>query len=82
MRNQAMLRKLEKNEAADVRTVGEELAPGVFRLQAFTEGIDYCDAEKEDWIWSIGKDLRDGTILASTDARFFRNPDFDCLFLR
>jgi hypothetical protein len=31
----------------------------------FKEGKDYCDGERERWIWSIGQRKSDGTIFAS-----------------
>lgn len=44
--------------------------------------IDYCDANKEAWIWSIGKNLKTGQILASTGGKFYQNEEYECLFLR
>jgi hypothetical protein len=82
MANQAMANKLIKGKALDVRTVGHEVEPGVYQLRGYVDDVDYCDAEKEQWIWSIGKRLSDGVILASTDARFYENPDYKCLWLR
>lgn len=89
MRNQAMQRKLDERKCLDVssarRTVG-----GDYVLDAawgkFLDGVDYCDAKTESWIWSIGKLLRPlpsvmadgsretlplGTLLASTTPRHY-----------
>lgn len=56
--------------------------PTVFVLSRFVDGKDYCDAESESWIWSIGKSKKTGVIFASTDTRFYQNDDFESLFLR
>jgi hypothetical protein len=86
MINLAMKRKLEAGEALDVRRMMTQVEPAggalVFRLTGFVEGVDYCDAETERWIWSIGRSLLTGSILASTDTRFYQHPEFDCLWLR
>jgi hypothetical protein len=82
MHNRAMRRKLEDGEALDVRAIGKELEPGVFELSRFVDDVDYCDAKNEEWIWSIGRRLRDGVVLAATNARFYQNDEFECLWLR
>lgn len=82
MTNQAMQRKLDRDECLDVLEEGEEISPGVYLLRGFTEGVDYCDAEKEAWIWSIGRNLKTGEIHASTSAQFYQNPEYECLWLR
>ena len=51
-------------------------------LDAFAEDIDYCDAKREMWVWSIGRRKSDGVILASMDTVFYQNDAFDCLWLR
>jgi hypothetical protein len=76
-----MERMLKKGEALDVRKEGKEIAKGLYELRRFVEDVDYCDAEKEAWIWSIGKDA-DGKIFASTGTDFYQVEGFDCLFLR
>jgi hypothetical protein len=82
MKNRAMQRKLDAGEAFDVRRVGEEIDPGVFRLVDFILDVDYCDAQNEAWIVSIGEQLRSGEIHAATDNRFYHNPDYKCVWLR
>lgn len=82
LKNQAMARKLSKGEALDVRAIGTEVEPGVFELQSFTEDVDYCDAQTEAWIWSVGRRQADGQLLAATDARFYERPGYECLWLR
>ena len=81
MRNQAMRRKLDKAEAVDVSKC-ERDGSGNYILESFTEGVDYCDAAIEVWIWSIGKHIETGKILASPDGRFYKNPAYTCLWLR
>lgn len=80
--NLAMERKLEKGEAVDVTKAGERIAPGVWRLREFVDNVDYCDAEREEWIWSIGRNLATGDIVAATDTRFYLNDEWECLWLR
>ena len=82
MENLAMQRKLQEGIALSVLTEGVELPSGMYELRRFVQDVDYCDPKKERWIWSIGRRFSDGKILAATDARFYNNPNFDCLFLR
>ena len=82
MLNQRMQEKLEKREAIDVRAIGEELRPGFFRLNSYIDDVDYCDAANEAWIWSIGQNLSNGEIHASTSAGLYQNPDYRCLWVR
>jgi hypothetical protein len=82
MMNRSMQEKLNSGDALDVRKIGRVIQPGLFTLDQFLEGKDYCDAENEAWIWSIGRDKETGDILASTTAEFYQNPDFECLWLR
>jgi len=82
--NLAMARKLESGEALDVLAIGMLLPDhdGVYKLRTYIDDKDYCDAHLEAWIWSIGRSLLTGEILAATDARYYQNPDFECLWLR
>lgn len=82
MQNLAMLKMLVEGEALDVRRVGVQVAEGIFRLQRFDENKDYCDSVKERWIWSVGKNVFDGRIEASSDTRYYNDPNWECLFLR
>lgn len=82
MQNQAMQRKLTSRECLDVRALGEEIEPGLYRLDHFIEDVDYADAETETWVWSVGKSKDDGKIYAATDTRFYQNPAYECLWLR
>lgn len=82
MINQSMQRKLESGEALDVRKIGREVEPGRYRLDKFVADVDYCDAQKEVWIWSIGKNEKTGEVFASTDQTYYQNPECVCLWLR
>lgn len=82
MDNKAMERKLAEKEALSVLNLGKEIAPGLYELSTFIDDVDYCDPIKEYWIWSIGKHKDTGQIFAATDARFYQNQDFICLWLR
>lgn len=44
--------------------------------------LDYCDAKKEKWIWSIARRLSDGAIVASLSANLYQHKDFQCLWCR
>lgn len=44
--------------------------------------INYCDATYERWVWSIGRRLSDGVILASLAPDLYGHKDFECLWLR
>ena len=80
MGHRAMARKLNANRAIDVSAcprVGD-----YYILDDVVEGMDYCDAEREVWIWSIGKRNSDGVILASTKGDLYQNPNYECLWLR
>lgn len=77
-----MQRMLERGEALDVVKEGVEIAPGLYKLTRFVDGADYCDAQKEYWIWSIGQHYETKEIFAATDGRFYLNNQYRCLFLR
>lgn len=88
MRNKAMERKMEAGAVLNVRVMATKIETSVdgratlYTIPRYVDDIDYCDAETEAWIWSIGKSYLTGAIIASTDARYYQNPDFDCLWLR
>ena len=48
----------------------------------FREGLDYCHAREERWIWPIGVHRENGSIWASHDAGKYQNPAFICIWLR
>lgn len=77
-----MERKLKSGECIDVRKFGKEIGPGLFELPFFEDEVDFCDAEKEDWIWSVGERYSDGKIFAATNSRFYQNDQYRCLWLR
>jgi len=76
-----MLRKIDSGECIDISTC-EKTPDGDYILERFEEGIDYCDAKGEYWIWSIGRHYDTGQILASTSSKFYQNDAYECLFLR
>lgn len=91
MKNRAMARKLASGEAVDVRSLMRSAEwqahvdgsnAMLYHLERYIDGVDYCDAQDERWIWSIGLCLLDGKVIASTDTRFYKNAEFDCLWLR
>lgn len=84
MQNQSMMAKLKNGEAIDVGVIGSPYQgfAGVWKLESYLDGVDYCDSESEQWIYSIGKDKVTGEVFAATDTRFVDNPKFDCVWLR
>jgi len=79
--NLRMAEKLTSGECVDLSSC-KRTKEGDYILTQFTEGVDYCDADTENWIWSIGCNNKTGKILASTSAKFYDNPSFVCLWLR
>lgn len=79
MTNRAMARKLIDGEAIDISGYPRT---GQYYILIGVEGKDYCDAEREEWIWSIGRRRADGVILASVSSDLYQNPQFECLWLR
>ena len=83
MRNRRMAEKLGKSEAITLHDCkrtkdGDYIVPE----NLWQEGTDYCNAEEESWIWSIGKHMKTGQILAAHSTKFYENPEYICLFLR
>jgi hypothetical protein len=76
-----MARTLEKGLTIDVAKC-PRLDDGAYVLQRYVDNVDYCDSVTEQWIWSIGKHRLSGRILAATDARYYENPNYECLWLR
>lgn len=79
--NLRMAEKLSAGECIDVSTC-ERTVDGDYILGRFVEGVDYCNAISEQWIWSIGEDKITGEILASTSTKFYESTRFKCLWLR
>jgi hypothetical protein len=92
--NRAMQRKLDNVEAIDVSDL-ERLGP-YYVLREYEDGVDYCDAKLEAWVWSIGRAERTcsfmhegvefmvpkGMILVSLSNDLYQRPGFECLWLR
>lgn len=79
VQNQELRKRLLSGDVLDVREMGVEEEPGVFRLTHFVDGHDYADSKTEQWIWSIGKHKNTGEIFAAFDGRYYdpNNEDFD-----
>lgn len=43
---------------------------------------DFCDANTESWIGSIGLHRDSQVVLAATSGKFYQHSEYDCLFLR
>lgn len=82
MKNLRMCEKLNLGECLNVREIGHEISQGFFELDRYEDGVDYCDALTEQWVWSIGRRVEDGVIVASLDTSLYMNPQFVCLWLR
>ena len=83
MLNRKMEEKLRNGEAISLHK-NEVTADGHYIIpeSQFMQDVDYCNAKTEGWIWSIGRRLSDGVILASHSTEFYLNPLFECLWLR
>jgi len=82
MINKAIERKLEHCDALDVSPF--YVGKGKYHLPAnfFKEDVDYCDAKKGCWIWSIGRRHSDGQIVASVWSDLYQHQEYDCIWLR
>lgn len=80
--NTMMHDMVQKGIAKDVTKVGHEICHGLYKLDSFEDGMDYCDPDKNLWIWSIGKNLCSGEIFASIDTRYYGHSGFECIWLR
>jgi hypothetical protein len=82
--NVTMQRKLASGECLSVRAIGEPIAdrPGYYRLREFIDDKDYCDPEYEIWMWSIGRNLKTGEIIAAYNGSLYLNEEYECLWLR
>jgi len=81
MQNKRMEEKIKKGEAIDL-SLCQRTEEGYCILDDFIEDVDYCDAVRKCWIWSIGIGYNNGKILASTSGVFYQNSDYECLWLR
>ena len=82
-----MAEKLSCHEALSVLDEGaiDDLGRDAvihYKLRRFVDDRDYCDTEREFWIWSIGRRIATGEIIASTTGEFYLNKEYECLFLR
>lgn len=82
MKNLRMREKLDLGECIDVNKIGHSIGTGLFVLDSYEDGKDYCDASSDAWIWSIGRHISSGVVIASIDSRFYQNPQYVCLWLR
>ena len=80
LKNKAMARKLSNGDCIDLSKC-ERLGDD-YIITNFVEGVDYCNAETEQWIWSIGRNLKTCEILASHEAKFYQNLYYTCIWLR
>lgn len=82
MQNKSMEHALRAGQALSVLVEGRKIDDGLYELRRFVDGKDYCDPQREWWIWSVGRHVFDGRIMAATDVRFYQDPNWECLFLR
>ena len=80
--NHAMKRKIESGTCIDVSKFTREGDDYIIPKGVYNSDTDWCNAETEQWIWSIGRRVSDGVVIASHSTKFYQNPDFVCLFLR
>jgi len=60
--NKAMERKLTSGQAIDLSRCPRK--GDFYVLPKVIDGMDYCNAQTEQWIWSIGRHNKSGEILA------------------
>lgn len=84
MMNKRMEEKLQNKEVISLHNCEMEGDVYILPENISPENIesDYCNAKTEQWIWSIGKRLSDGVVLAAHDTRFYLNSIYKCLWLR
>ena len=80
MNNLSMAKMLLKGEAKDISRC-EKLGAD-YILPELIDGMDYCDAKLERWVWSIGKRYADGVFVASLTAKFYNHPEYECVWVR
>ena len=82
VRNARMREKLVACRAIDVSTCRRVGDFYLLPSPLWIEGMDYCNASTEVWIWSIGRHRKTGKILASHGTNFYSHPSYECLWLR
>lgn len=81
--NLSMARALKSGRCVDLAKYrNADLKTYTIPADVFREDVDYCDAELEKWIWSVGRNKNTGAVFAATDARFYEKGGFECLWLR
>lgn len=74
--------KVKDGEAIDIASFEREGLYYVVPPEKFAEDSDYCDLRSNSWVWSIGRRLSDGVILASLSEDLYLHPEYDCVWLR
>lgn len=90
LNNPTLKKSIKSGESVDVRQIGYEVEPGVFKLDAkyahIYDGnhgsLDFVDGKNGKFIWSIGKDNSSGEYFAAYDGRFHSSPDYELVWLR
>ena len=86
MDNKAMARKLKSGECIDLadckRAVGAYEGDYILPKDMDIEDKDLCNAQTEEWIWSVGRCLCCDTRIASHSGHFYKNDKFECIWLR
>lgn len=96
LKNKRMEEMLRRGSAIDLSECRMEfdgrwyVIEDKFALNCLKNDIvkDYCISKTEEWIWSIGRlikdagDVKAGTVLASTTTSLYQNEHFECLWLR
>jgi hypothetical protein len=82
-----MERKLRRGEAKDISCHRTDspitgLTAYVLPRDQLEDGVAYCDAREEVWIWSIGRHRTTDEIHASVRGVHYQHPSYECLYLR
>lgn len=79
--NYAMQNKVLKGEAIDISRF-PTTDKGDYILPEVIEGKDYCVAQSQEWIWSIGRHVQTGEIHASTSQKLAFDDKYELIWLR
>lgn len=74
--------KLEAGEAVDLSGM-ERTSEGDYMLNFEPSvDLDYCDYSIQQWVWSIGRHKKSGLICASLSTKYYKNPEYQMIWLR
>ncbi len=78
------LRQIEDGRLINIRDIGTEISPGLFKLNRFIDDVNFVDLDTLKHIVSTCKDMATGDMFAACDGRFHTDrlePDFETIYL-